>query len=306
MKSNVMKEFIIPTLVLTVICLVAAGALALTYQYTAPIIAQAGNAEANKTRAELLPEADDFAPVEVSGVEGLVDIFAATNGSGFVVTTTAKGYGGDLNVMTGIKTDGTISAVKMMENSETQGIGSKTGDPEYTGQYAGKDSSLEGVEAVTGATISSGAFKKAVGIAFTAYGQAAGVEVSGAAGGAAATSKEGFFEGKTAAAATVAGADEAYTTPDGDTLLVVKTKGYGGDMEVLVGFDSSKKIVKVALGANSETEGLGSKTGEAEYTDQYVGKTSTDGINAISGATVSSTAFVEAVGKAISIMGEAK
>ena len=46
-------------------------------------------------------------------------------------------------------------------------------------QYIGKDSNLEGIEAIGGTTISSNAFTKAVRIAYEVYGQAAGVEIAG-------------------------------------------------------------------------------------------------------------------------------
>ena len=72
--------------------------------------------------------------------------------------------------MVGIGADGKITGAKLLEgNSETPGLGSKTGNESFTGQFIGKDSSLSGVETITGATISSKAFISAVGIAYEAY-----------------------------------------------------------------------------------------------------------------------------------------
>ncbi len=71
--------------------------------------------------------------------------------------------------MVGIGSDGKITGTKLMENGETPGLGSKTGMPDFTGQFAGKDRSLDGVETVTGATISSNAFIAAVEIAYEGY-----------------------------------------------------------------------------------------------------------------------------------------
>ena len=171
------KEFVVPAAVLTGICVVISGALVLTYNTTEPIIEAAKAAEADAARIEVLADADKFEKVETT-VEGVVDAYKAVNGAGYVITAEAKGYGGPMQVMVGIKSDGTIDSVKLMSNSETAGLGTKTGEPAYTDQYKGKDSTLDGVEAVSGATISSTAFKTNVQNAFKAYGELAGVEVS--------------------------------------------------------------------------------------------------------------------------------
>ena len=49
------KDFVIPVVVLTVICVVVSAALVFTYQATKPIIDEAKNAEANAARAVVLP-----------------------------------------------------------------------------------------------------------------------------------------------------------------------------------------------------------------------------------------------------------
>ena len=38
----------------------------------------------------------------------VVDMYAADNGAGYVVQTTASGYGGPITVMTGVRSDGTV------------------------------------------------------------------------------------------------------------------------------------------------------------------------------------------------------
>ena len=88
---------------------------------------------------------------------------------GFVITATAKGYGGAMQVMVGLKSDGTIATVKLMDNSETAGLGSRAGLPAYTDQYIGKDANLSGVDTISGSTVTSKAFEQAVKSAFEAY-----------------------------------------------------------------------------------------------------------------------------------------
>ena len=79
-----------PIVVLCIICIVITGALAATNSATAPVIA-AATAEAQRlARMELLPEADDFTRVEGIEVENVSDVYAANNGTGWVITSTAK------------------------------------------------------------------------------------------------------------------------------------------------------------------------------------------------------------------------
>lgn len=111
--------------------------------------------------------------------EGGIDIYEANNGTGYVVTAQAKGYGGMLKVMVGIDSNGLISGTEVLENNETQGLGSKVSEHAFMDQYIGKDSTLEGIETISGTTISSNAFSKAVQNAYQVYGVAAGVEVAG-------------------------------------------------------------------------------------------------------------------------------
>ena len=91
MKSGVFKEFVFPTLVLTLICLFGTAALAFTNSVTAPIIEEANAKAAQEARMQLLPEADSFTPISLDGIEGLVDIYQADNGAGYVVTSQANG-----------------------------------------------------------------------------------------------------------------------------------------------------------------------------------------------------------------------
>ena len=108
------KEFVVPAAVLTAICLVVSGALAGTYQLTEPVIEAAKRAEADASRVVVLPDGKNFEEVSASGLDNIVDAYKAGNGAGYVITGKAKGYGGDLQVMAGISSDGKITGVKLM------------------------------------------------------------------------------------------------------------------------------------------------------------------------------------------------
>lgn len=165
-----------PIVVLVIICIVVTGALAATNGVTAPIIEEAKVAAENAARTELLPEAEGaFTPVENVEVENVSAIYVADNGAGTIITSSAKGYGGDVVVMTAFNPDGTIKQIKVTEQAETKGIGSKVVDtPSYWENYQGLDASQplvlnEDVDTVTSATISSTALINAVNSAIEAY-----------------------------------------------------------------------------------------------------------------------------------------
>ncbi|NBI11639.1 FMN-binding protein [Colidextribacter sp. OB.20] len=163
-----------PIVVLCVICVVITGALAATNSATAPVIAEAKAAAEKAARIELLPDADDFTAVDVT-VENVTAVYQANNGAGCVITSTAKGYGGTMTVMTAFGPDGSIKQLKVTEAQETQGIGSNvSNNASYWEKYAGLDSAKNlvlgtDVDAYNGATISSKALNSAVNSAITAY-----------------------------------------------------------------------------------------------------------------------------------------
>ena len=104
-------------------------------------------------------------------------VYTANNGVGTIVTSRAKGYGGNVVVMTAFNPDGTIKQIKVTEQAETKGIGSKVVDtPAYWDRYMGQqaDDALvlnQDIDAESGATISSKALLNAVNAAIEAYNQ---------------------------------------------------------------------------------------------------------------------------------------
>ena len=81
-----------------------------------------------------------------------------------------EGYGGDIVLMVGFKKDKkTVISYKVLQATETPGLGMKLKTPEFADQFAGKDgSSLKvkkdggEIEAITSATITSRAVCKAI------------------------------------------------------------------------------------------------------------------------------------------------
>jgi electron transport complex protein RnfG len=169
------NKVIKPIVVLGVICIIITGALAVTNNATAPIIAEATRVAQENARKELLPDADGFTKVEGIDVAGVSDVYEADNGVGVVITSSAKGYGGDITVMTAFEPDGTVKEIKITEQSETAGLGAKVEtDKNFLNSFSGlpaKTFTVTDINAISGATISSKAVTAAVNAAIDAFNQ---------------------------------------------------------------------------------------------------------------------------------------
>ena len=96
---------------------------------------------------------------------------------------------------------------------------------------------------------------------------------------------------------------------------VTSKNGYGGDVQIAVGIKDNGEVTAFKVIAASETPGLGAKSMEDEYASQFAGlsgldhigfsKTGADRskneIDAISGATITTTATTQAVNAAIDL-----
>jgi len=86
-------------------------------------------------------------------------------------------------------------------------------------------------------------------------------------------------------------------------VITVTIKGYGGNMQVMVGIDSDEKVSGVSILSHSETPGLGAKAADDGFLSQFKGINSEAEvgveIDSISGATISSAAVTDAVNKAL-------
>ena len=89
-------------------------------------------------------------------------------------------------------------------------------------------------------------------------------------------------------------------------VLISSAKGYGGAVEVMVGYDLNKTVTGVSVLSHSETPGLGANAAKDSFLDQFVSSSdagslavSKDGgtIDAVTAATISSRAVTGAVNK---------
>ncbi|HEX2944467.1 MAG TPA: RnfABCDGE type electron transport complex subunit G [Clostridia bacterium] len=176
-----MRDMIKPAVSLFIICLITAFCLAFVNNTTKDTIAQRIQKDAEEQRKQVLSSADSFKRLGAQEGEEystlIREAYAAYSGNklvGYVFNAYPSGYGGKIAVTVGVGSDGKISGVKIGANQETPGLGSKTAEDGFTGQYIDKsiDSSIkvvkvppkvdDEIQAVSGATISSRAVTNAV------------------------------------------------------------------------------------------------------------------------------------------------
>lgn len=186
-----MNETIKLGLVLLLVAAIAGGVLAGVNSVTAPVIAERERQESFGALLEIFSEADDFLPID----EALLAEITASNSFvtevmeakkdgetiGYAMKTKSGGYGGDIITQIGINIDSTIAGIKVMQQSETPGLGSRIVDePAFAASFAGKDftSGLAAVGspmannevmALSGATVSTNGVMAGVNGAIEAF-----------------------------------------------------------------------------------------------------------------------------------------
>lgn len=187
MKKLSLKEVLVPALSLFVICLVVAALLAGTNLMTKDTIALQSRQKEEASRKVVLSTAETFEEAVQDETVYYLGKDASGREVGYVFTTKAKGYGGDIQVMTGIDMEGTVIGVVILSQNETPGLGANAVQDSFRDQYKQaapqngfsvvKGDAGEGeISAMTGATISSDAVTQAVNGAVSLFYQIKGGE----------------------------------------------------------------------------------------------------------------------------------
>lgn len=97
-------------------------------------------------------------------------------------------------------------------------------------------------------------------------------------------------------------------------VITAVTKGYGGELSVMVGVNGDGTVSGIDFLSISETAGLGMNAQKDEFKEQYVGKSGQIGvaknspsdteIQALTGATITSKAVTAAVNEALKVFEE--
>ena len=173
-----------------------------------------------------------------------------------------QGFGGDVTAYITLDED-KIQSLNIDASNETPGLGQRASESAFTKQFIGKSGPFfygeNGIEALTGATVTSRAALKAIN-------KAIGKEID-------------------------------------ESALVAKEQGFGGDLTVYITLDEDK-IQSLIINTPNETAGLGQRASESAFTKQFIGKSGPffygeNGIEALTGATLTSEAALKAINKAI-------
>ena len=283
--------------ILGIIALIAAVALALTNMVTKGPIQERAAAALQEAFNAVMP-AESYEQLSIpAGYSDVTALYAAKNGDeviGYCVTASKNGYNAAVAVNLGVGTDGLVTGCSIGDTNfaETPGFGARAKEASFQDQFVGLDAVNGGsFDALTGATVTSTAVLNATNEALRCVDEAA--------------------LGKTPAAdplVTFGAKAEAPAKTESKPLTgdvhQGSAKGFASDVTVELTLDDAGAIAQLTINAEGETAGLGQRTMEDDFTSQFVGKTGPftlgDGIDAISGATISSQAAVDAVNSALS------
>jgi Na+-translocating ferredoxin:NAD+ oxidoreductase subunit G len=181
-------------LILAIFAAAACVMLAFVYTGTASIIARRQQADLEAALKDIFPEADSFetakgikSPDAAVTIENAYEAIRGGKPVGAALRLTRASYGGPIKIMAGVSIDGTITGVKIMEHSDTPGLGANAVSSKYFvdkaqgitfyGQFAGKSVNdpfevKNDIVAITASTITSRAVAstvKAAAVAVTSW-----------------------------------------------------------------------------------------------------------------------------------------
>lgn len=152
---------------LAAICAIAAIALGVVNAITEPIILTARAEKLKKALSKLSMDLEigEFSIVENdTSIRGYYPLTGSDGIEAYIINVIGAGYGGDMNLLTAISLEGEVLSVKLMDHSETPGLGKEAENASYMEMYigTGKDSvipsskthiSAEDSDSITGASI---------------------------------------------------------------------------------------------------------------------------------------------------------
>ena len=160
------------------------------------------------------------------------------------VTETEKGFGGDVTVHLELDGDQKVKDLTIDTPDETEGLGKRASDAEFTEQFIGKTGPFtfgeNGIEALSGATVTSKAALKAINRIIT---------------------------GEDAPEEEPAEEKPSEEIPAAEGALSATVQGFGGDVTVQVELNDDGTVKTLTIDTPNETAGLGQRASEAEFTE---------------------------------------
>jgi electron transport complex protein RnfG len=180
-----MKYYLKLGFILLVFCVVASGILAYLNTLTAPVIAERKAREAVETRQGLIPDAIFKADSTATGEEYFIATSAADSSIvlGYTFVAEQSGYSSKVKTMVGVDKDFKVLAIKVIDQTETPGLGANCTQASFTEQF--KDMMLNDlkvdkdggqVKSLSGATITSRAIANSIAASIAAVQADLGAE----------------------------------------------------------------------------------------------------------------------------------
>ncbi|MBN1291600.1 MAG: RnfABCDGE type electron transport complex subunit G, partial [Candidatus Latescibacteria bacterium] len=266
---------------------------------------------------------------------------------GYVFVALAEGFASTIETLVGVDTGGKIIGIKILSHGETEGYGDRVNEiregekkPWFQTQFLGKSASDTialkedggGIDALTGATITSRAVTKSINIEIKKLmGKITGKVFEIPDTPKAETSEQpsndalakvlpdmiGDFvlQNEGSEFPYWIGYNDFLNTEPGGYIFIANGEGFASIIRTLVGINTEGTITGVTILSHEETEGYGDKVGEIRqgesepwFPRQFVGKSSADNISltvdggvidALTEATITSKAVTESIDKGI-------
>ena len=160
-----MKSKLLPSIVLSSICLIVALLLAAVNMVTAPKIAEIQAQKVQEALSAVYPDGINF--IELENIDNMPENVLSVHtedGGGYVFQIEVKGYKSGLIIMCGVDPEGKVTGADFVKSSET--LSAEVGLGElYIGQ------SLDSFEPIltTGATKTTGAYSSAIKTALESF-----------------------------------------------------------------------------------------------------------------------------------------
>ena len=278
-EINVKKQ---AWLILCIIALVAGLALAATNMVTAGPIEEQSLKATREARIAVFPDASDFTEMDIAEDTGLDSIYEAKlNGDtiGYVLQNTVSGYGGPIEIVIGIDTQGMVTGLSVGGSSfaETAGLGTQVKEPAFTDQFVGLAELpvLNGnVDTISGATISSSAVINGIIQCYKQWEIIAG-------GGSSDT----------------AAAPSAAVPLEEDGVFIGEADGFVAPIRVSVTVENGY-ITAIKVLEQNDTEAMFAMAQDG-IIPAVLQANGTDGVDTVSGATYSSQGLLDAIADAL-------
>ncbi len=162
------KDYLLPSFVLTAVCTVTAALLVLANAVTEKPIARMRQKNTIDALSSTFGDGE-YTEIDINN-ENIAQTFQKGDGT-LIFRIVSSGYNKDgIELLIGVDSNG-VTGIAALEISETKGVGTKVGEDEFLSQFCNADSydDISRIDSVSGATYSSNGVKSAVACALKAF-----------------------------------------------------------------------------------------------------------------------------------------